>query len=60
VSADEIVRTALRAFEGGLVVKIVGWLNGMLVFLNRFMPRAAVHWMMGVSTKPPSRLSALH
>jgi uncharacterized protein len=60
LSADEIVRTALRAFEGGRVVKIVGWLNGMLVFLNRFMPRAAVRWMMGVSTKPPSQLSAPH
>jgi uncharacterized protein len=58
LSADEIVRTALRALEGGRVVKIVGWLNGMLVFLNRFMPRAAVRWMMGVSTKPPSQLSA--
>jgi uncharacterized protein len=60
LSADEIVRTALRAFEGGRVVKIVGWLNGMLVFLNRFMPRAAVRRMMGVSTKPPSQLSAPH
>ena len=60
LSADEIVRTALRALEGGRVVKIVGWLNGMLVFLNRFMPRAAVRWMMGASTKPLSQLSTLH
>lgn len=41
LSADQIVRTALRAVEAGRVVKIVGWLNRMLVFQNRFIPRAA-------------------
>jgi uncharacterized protein len=60
LSTDEIVRTALRALEGGRVVKIVGWLNGMLVFLNRFLPRAVVRWMMSVSTKPPSQVPAPH
>jgi short-subunit dehydrogenase len=59
LSADEIVRSALHALESGRVVRIVGWLNGMLVFLNRFLPRAVVRWMMGVSAKPPSQLSAL-
>ena len=54
LSADQIVRTALRAVEAGRVVKIVGWLNRMLVFQNRFTPRAAVRWMMGVIAKPPS------
>jgi len=58
LSADQIVRTALRAVEGGRVVKIVGWLNQMLVFQNRFMPRAAVRWIMGVIAKPPSHSSA--
>jgi uncharacterized protein len=58
LSADQIVRTALRAAEGGRVVKIVGWLNRMLVFQNRFMPRVAVRWMMGVIAKPPSDRSA--
>ena len=59
LSADEIVRSALRALEGGRVVKIVGWLNRTLVFLNRFLPRAAVRWMMGVSAKPPSQPSGV-
>jgi uncharacterized protein len=58
LSADEIVRTALRALDGGRTVEIVGWLNALLVFLTRFMPRAAVRWMMGVSVKPPSHPSA--
>jgi short-subunit dehydrogenase len=59
LSADEIVRSALRALESGRAVKVVGWLNGMLVFLNRVLPRAVVRWMMGVSAKPPSQSSAL-
>ena len=59
LSADEIVHSALRALESGRVVRIVGWLNGMLVFLNRFLPRAVVRWMMGVSAKPPSQPPAL-
>ena len=54
LSADQIVRTALRAVEGGRVVKIVGWLNRTLVFQNRLMPRAVVRWMMGVIAKPAS------
>jgi len=58
LSADQIVRTALRAVEGRRVVKIVGWLNRMLVFQNRFMPRATIRWMMGVIAKPPTHSSA--
>jgi short-subunit dehydrogenase len=57
LSADQIVRTALRAVEGGRVVKIVGWFNQILVFQNRFIPRAAVRWIMGVIAKPPSNRS---
>ena len=59
LSAGEIVGAALRALEIGRVVRIVGWLNGMLVFVNRFLPRAVVRWMMGVSAKPPSQPSGL-
>ena len=54
LSADQIVKVALRAIEGGSVVKIVGWPNRMLVFMNRFVPRAVVRWMMGVIAKPPA------
>ena len=54
LSADRIVKTALHAVEDGRVVKIVGWLNQMLAFQNRFMPRAAVRWVMGFIAKPTS------
>jgi short-subunit dehydrogenase len=47
LSAERIVETALAALERGRVVRIVGFLNGALVFLNRFLPRAAVRWIMG-------------
>jgi short-subunit dehydrogenase len=54
LTADQIVTVALRGIEGGSVVKIVGWPNRMLVFLNRFVPRAAVRWMMGAIAKAPA------
>ena len=54
LSTDQIVRTALRAVEDGRVVKIVGWLNRMLAFQNRFMPRAVVRRVMGFIAKSPS------
>ena len=53
LSAEQIVKAALRGVEDGNVVRIVGWPNRMLVFLNRFVPRAAVRWMMGVIAKAP-------
>jgi hypothetical protein len=53
LSADQIVATALRGIEDGNVVKIVGWPNGMLIFLNRFVPRAVVRRMMGAIVKAP-------
>jgi uncharacterized protein len=59
LTADVIVRTGLRAVERGRVVQIVGWLNGTLVFMNRFMPRAAVRRMMGAIAKPPSHPGVL-
>jgi short-subunit dehydrogenase len=54
LSPEQIVKAALRGVEGGNVVRIVGWPNRMLVFLNRFVPRAAVRWMMGVIAKAPT------
>jgi short-subunit dehydrogenase len=58
LSADQIVATALRGIEDGSVVKIVGWPNRMLVFLNRFVPRAVVRRMMGAIAKAPRRPAA--
>ena len=54
LSADEIVKVALR----GIVVKIVGWSNRMLVFVIRFLFRAAVRWIMGAIAKAPPGLTA--
>ena len=54
LSPEQIVKAALRGVEGGNVVRIVGWPNRMLVFLNRFVPRAAVRWMMGLIAKAPT------
>jgi short-subunit dehydrogenase len=47
LTTEQIIRTAVAALEGGRVVKLVGWLNAMLVLGNRFMPRATVRWIMG-------------
>jgi short-subunit dehydrogenase len=58
LSAEQIVHTALRGMESGSVVKIVGWPNRMLVFMNRFIPRSAVRWMMGSIAKAPTRTTA--
>lgn len=54
LSAEQIVKAALHGVEDGNVVRIVGWPNRMLVFLNRFVPRAAVRWMMGFIAKAPT------
>ena len=54
LSAEQIVKAALRGVEDGNVVRIVGWPNRMLVFLSRFVPRAAVRWMMGAIAKAPT------
>src|SRR5262245_23793300 len=50
---EQIVAAALRALDAGRVVEVVGWINKMLVFQNRLMPRWAVRWFMGVVAKPP-------
>ena len=55
---EQIVHAALQGIEDGRVVKIVGWPNRMLVFLNRFVPRATVRWLMGAIAKAPPRPTA--
>ena len=53
LTPEEIVGTALGAVAAGRVVKIVGWANRVLVFMNRVMPRAAIRRVMGAVAKPP-------
>jgi short-subunit dehydrogenase len=53
LGADQIVKSAFRGIEGGSVVRIVGGLNGVLVFMNRLMPRSVIRWMSGAITRAP-------
>jgi len=53
LTAEQVARTAVRALDGSRVVKVVGTLNRVLVFVNRLMPRWAMRWLMGVIASPP-------
>ena len=55
LDAEQITTAALRALAAGRVVEVVGWINKMLVFQNRFLPRWAVRKFMGAAAKPPVR-----
>lgn len=55
LSPEQIVKAALRGIEDGSVVTIVGWPNRMLVFLNRFLPRAMIRWTMGAIARAPAQ-----
>lgn len=50
---EHVVTAALRALASGRAVEVVGWINKILVFQNRFLPRWAVRRVMGVAAKPP-------
>jgi len=52
LTAQQVVKTGLRALQNGRVVKVVGGLNQFLPFMGRFMPRQTVRWFMGMSVKP--------
>jgi len=54
LTPEQVVKSALKALDNRRVVKIVGLFNAVLVFMNRFLPRATVRWMMGAVAKPPS------
>lgn len=56
LTADQVVRTGLRALDDGRVVKVVGGLNQFLPFMDRLMPRRTVRWLMGISVKSPQPL----
>ena len=60
LTPEQVVRSALRALENGRIVKVVGLFNEVLVFMNRFLPRAAVRWMMGAVAKPPPSQGESH
>ena len=58
LTAEQVVKTGLRALENGRVVKVVGGLNQFLPFMGRFMPRQTIRWLMGMSVKPSRIFSA--
>src|SRR5262249_22697433 len=58
LTAEQVARTAVRALDGGRVVKVVGSLSRLLVFTNRFMPRWAMRRLMGVIARPPRSQAA--
>jgi short-subunit dehydrogenase len=58
LTAEQVARTAVRALDGGRVVKVVGRLNRLLAFMNRFMPRWAMRRLMGVIASPPRSQAA--
>lgn len=53
LSAEQVVRTGLRALENSRIVKVVGGLNQFLPFMGRIMPRQTVRWVMSVVAKAP-------
>ena len=48
-----VVETALRAYERGRTVKVVGPLYSLLTLAGRFAPRAAVRRAMARALRPP-------
>ena len=58
LTAEQVVKTGLRALGNGRVVKVVGGLNPLLPFMGRFMPRQTIRWLMGMSVKPSRIASA--
>src|SRR5215472_1197224 len=58
LTAQQVVKTGLRALDQGRVVKIVGVLNRFPPFIGRFAPRWAMRRLMGALVKSPQRLPA--
>jgi len=51
---EEVVRVALAAYDRGRVIRIVGFLNWMLVFAGALSPRFVVRWLMAKMFAPRS------
>jgi len=56
LTAEQVVKTGLKALEHRRVVRVVGGFNRFLPFMGRFMPRLAIRRLMGASVKPPRTL----
>jgi short-subunit dehydrogenase len=52
LTADQVVAAALKAYDRGRVVTVVGPVNNVLAFMPRLLPRAAMRALMASFTKP--------
>lgn len=52
VLTQEVVRAALRAYDRGRTVDVVGPLYSFLTFAGRFAPRAMLRRTMGRAMRP--------
>src|SRR5262249_26158819 len=58
LTAEQVVKTRLKALDHGRVVRVVVGFNRLLPFMGRFMPRLAIRRLMGLSVKPTRTRSA--
>jgi short-subunit dehydrogenase len=54
LTPEEVVEAGLAALDRGRVVKIVGWVNHLLAFSSRVLPRAVVRWFLKRAAKASS------
>jgi short-subunit dehydrogenase len=54
----QVVEAALRAYDRGRTVKVVGRLYAVLTVAGRFAPRAVLRRMMGRAMRPPAQAAA--
>jgi len=52
LTADQVVAAALKAYDRGRVVTVVGPVNNLLAFMPRLLPRAVMRALMASFTKP--------
>jgi short-subunit dehydrogenase len=52
LTAEQVVKTGLKALDNGRVVRVVGGFNRFLPFMGRLMPRWVIRRLMGMSVKP--------
>ncbi|MEM7404289.1 MAG: SDR family oxidoreductase [Pseudomonadota bacterium] len=58
-TTDDVVAGALKAYERGRVVHVVGHMNRLLTGLGPWLPRRLLRWFMGALFAPSSPPSAV-
>lgn len=52
---EEVVKTALRAYDRGSVIPMVGWRNRIVNFFGGYQPRWLERWFMGFLFEPRNK-----